>query len=202
MKKFIINKIMNSIKQKENYNETKLLEIKYGLESLYITITKTIVFFTISYFLNLFSELLILLLFYGLLKITGFGLHAKKSWMCWLSSGIIFVLLPLLIKYLEINLYIRLIVSILSIIYIFIYAPADTEKRPLINKNKRKIYKVITTVIAISIMIYSFMTNKTIIQNSIFFSLILECIMISPLTYKIFKLKYANYKYYKKPITA
>lgn len=202
MKKIIINKIMKSIKEKENYDDVKLAEIKYGLESLYITITKTIVYFSLAYVLGIFKELLLILLFYGALRTTGFGLHTKKSWQCWITSGIIFMFIPFLVKYLIIGMEIRIIISVLSIIFIAIYSPADTEKRPLIRKNRRIIYKIITTLTAIGITIYSFITANALIQNSILFSLLLECLMICPLSYKIFKLKYANYKYYKKPITA
>ena len=202
MKEIIINKAMKHIKKKGNYTEEKLAEIKYGLSTLYINITKTIVIFTLDYFLGILKELLLILLFYGLLRLTGFGLHAKKSWQCWIGSLFTFLLLPFLVKILTINIYVRLIISILSIIFILVYAPADTEKRPLIRKNRRIAYKIICTITAIILTIYSFYTKELLIQNSIFFSLILECIMISPLTYKIFKLKYANYKNYNKPLPA
>ena len=202
MKEIIINKAMNHIKKKGNYSEEKLAEIKYGLSTLYINITKTIVIFTLDYFLGIIKELLLILLFYGLLRLTGFGLHAKKSWQCWIGSLFTFLLLPFLVKVLTINIYVRLIISALSIIFIAIYAPADTEKRPLIRKNRRILYKIICTITAIILTIYSFYIKNTLIQNAIFFSLILECIMISPLSYKIFKLKYANYKNYKKPLPA
>ena len=202
MKDLIITKAMNSIKNKNKYDDIKLAEIKYGLSTLYINITKTIVILTLAILLNIIKELLLILLFYGLLRLTGFGLHAKKSWQCWIGSLITFLLLPYLTKILTINFYIRLIISTLSVIFIFIYAPADTEKRPLIRKNKRIIYKILCTLTAIGLTIYSLLTKNILIQNSIFFSLILECFMISPLSYKIFKLKYANYKYYKKPLPA
>lgn len=202
MKDLIINKAMNSIKSKNNYDDVKLAEIKYGLSTLYINITKTIVIITSAILLNIIKELLFILLFYGLLRLTGFGLHAKKSWQCWIGSLITFLLLPYLVKLLTINFYIRLVISTLSVIFIFIYAPADTEKRPLIRKNKRILYKILCTLTAIGLTVYSLLTKNILIQNSIFFSLILECFMISPLSYKIFKLKYANYRYYKKPLTA
>ena len=202
MKELIINKAMNHIKKKNDYSEEKLAEIKYGLSTLYINITKTIVIFTIDYFIGILKELLLILLFYGFLRLTGFGLHAKKSWQCWIGSLTVFLLLPYLVKILTINIYVRLIIEILSIIYISIYAPADTEKRPLIRKNRRILYKVICSITSIVLTIYSIYTKNVSIQNAIFFSLILECFMISPLTYKIFKLKYANYKNYKKPLTA
>ncbi len=196
MRSLIINKIMKSIREKENLTETKLSEIKYGLETLYINITKTIVILTASYFLKALKELLLILLFYGLLRLTGFGLHTKKSWHCWISSLIIFLLMPYLAKIIYIGVIMRIIISVLCIIYIGIYAPADTEKRPLIRSKRRITYKIICIVTAIVITIYQFFTINTLIQNSIILSLILECIMISPLTYKIFKLKYANYKSY------
>lgn len=202
MKDLIIDKAMNSIKRKNNFDETKLAEIKYGLSTLYINITKTIVIITLSIILNLIKELLLILLFYGLLRLFGFGLHAKKTWQCWIGSLLTFLLLPYLVKLLIINFYIRLIISILSIVFIIIYAPADTEKRPLIRKKRRILYKILCTLIAIGLTIYSLLTKNVLIQNSIFFSLILECFMINPLSYKIFKLKYANYKNYKKPLPA
>ena len=202
MKEIIINKAMNRVKKNGNYTEEKLAEIKYGLSTLYINITKTIVIFTLDYFLGIIKELLLILLFYGLLRLTGFGLHAKKSWQCWIGSLFTFLLLPFLVKVLTINIYVRLIISALSIIFIAIYAPADTEKRPLIRKKRRIIYKIVCTITAIALTIYSFYTKNILIQNSILFSLMLECIMISPLSYKIFKLKYANYKNYKKPLPA
>ncbi len=202
MKDLIIDKAMNSIKRKNNFDETKLAEIKYGLSTLYINITKTIVIITLSIILNLIKELLLILLFYGLLRLFGFGLHAKKTWQCWIGSLLTFLLLPYLVKLLIINFYVRLIISILSIVLIIIYAPADTEKRPLIRKKRRILYKILCTLIAIGLTIYSILTKNVLIQNSIFFSLILECFMINPLSYKIFKLKYANYKNYKKPLPA
>ncbi len=196
MRSFLINKAMDSIKEKENYDKTKLAEIKYGLETLYITITKTIVILTAAYFLGILKELLLILLFYGALRTTGFGLHTKKSWQCWISSLIIFLLFPYLIKVMHLDVITRIIISSLSTIYILIYAPADTEKRPLIRKNKRLIYKIICTSTALGISIYQFYTKDIILQNAIIVSLIIEIMMISPFTYKIFKLKYANYKSY------
>ena len=53
MKDLIINSAMNNIEKNCNYSKEKLAEIKYGLASLYLTITKTIVIFSISYLLGI-----------------------------------------------------------------------------------------------------------------------------------------------------
>ena len=196
MRQKILDKILNSIKSRFKYSDEKLLEIRYGLETLYITISKTIVIMVINLLFRTFKELLFLMLFYGLVRLTGFGMHAKKSWHCWAMSLTIFAILPLLIKFISFRILIRFIIYFICTIYILNYAPADTEKRPLINKNKRNIYNVICTITAFCISIYGLLSRNSIIQNSIMFSLVLESLMISPMTYKLFKLRYNNYKYH------
>ena len=87
MKDKILNKCMNSVREKyPNYSQDKLDEIEYGLEAIYLTFTKVIVIFSIAYILGVLKELVIVLLFYNLLRTTAFGMHAKKSWHCYLIS--------------------------------------------------------------------------------------------------------------------
>ena len=65
MKKLILSKIRDSIKnQYPKYSEDKLDEIMYGVEGIYLTITKAIIIFTLAFILGIFKELLILLLVY------------------------------------------------------------------------------------------------------------------------------------------
>ena len=78
------------------------------------------------------------------------------------------------------------------------YAPADTEKRPLINKNKRIIYKVLTLVITFIYLVISLILKNQIIINALYLSTILETIQILPITYKLYGVRYNNYKNYKK----
>jgi len=43
MKKILINKCMNYIEKNTDYDKTKLAEIKYGLEAIYLTFSKLII---------------------------------------------------------------------------------------------------------------------------------------------------------------
>lgn len=199
MKELVVNSIMNNITKYYDYDNTKINEIKYGIESLYLTISKTIIIFIISILLNMTKELILLFTFYSLIRLTGFGVHAKKSWHCWVTSITIFILIPLLIKYVTLNQELIIISYIIFTLLLIKYAPADTEKRPLINKKKRIIYKVLTITLAITYLIYSLIyKDNTIIINTLYFSVLLEVILILPCTYKLFGVKYNNYKNYKK----
>lgn len=199
MKELVVNSIMNNITKYYDYDNTKINEIKYGIESLYLTISKTIIIFIISILINMTKELILLFTFYSLIRLTGFGVHAKKSWHCWVTSITMFILIPLLIKYVTLNQELIIISYIVFTLLLIKYAPADTEKRPLINKKKRIIYKVLTITLAITYLIYSLIyKDNTIIINTLYFSVLLEVILILPCTYKLFGVKYNNYKNYKK----
>lgn len=199
MKELVVNGIMNNITKYYDYDNTKISEIKYGIESLYLTITKTIIIFILAILLNITKELMLLFVFYSLIRLSGFGVHTKKSWHCWVTSLITFTGIPLLIKYIFLNETVIIISYTIFTLLLLMYAPADTEKRPLINKKKRSIYKVLTILIAISYLIYTLINKEnTIIINTLYFSTLLETILVLPCTYKLFGVKYKNYMNYKK----
>lgn len=197
MKDKILDGFITLIKKYYNYDDVKLKEIRYGLESLYLSIFKTIVILILSFFIHTTKELCLIFIFYGLLRLTAFGLHSKKSIHCWILSIITFSLIPYLIKTLNINSNYLIYLSIIPIILIFIYAPADTEKRPLINKKKRTIFKIISCIVSIIYMFIMILSKNSYIIKLLFFSLLLESILILPITYKLLGLKYNNYKRYK-----
>ena len=197
MKDKILNKCMNSVREKyPNYSQDKLDEIEYGLEAIYLTFTKVIVIFSIAYILGVLKELVIVLLFYNLLRTTAFGMHAKKSWHCYLISISVFVGGAMLCKYININVYVKLVLSSISFICMILYAPADTYKRPLINSKKRKIYKISSIFISLVYIIFIFIFKDNVISNYLFMGLLAASMMIHPVTYRMFLLPYNNYKTY------
>ena len=155
MKNLVVNSIMNNITKYYNYDDTKLDEIKYGIESLYLTISKTIIILIGCIILKIVKPLLLLFIFYGIIRLTGFGVHAKKSWHCWVTSLLMFIGIPILISIISVNNNIIFITYLICMILMLKYAPADTEKRPLINKNKRTLYKVLTLVFDVAFKIFS-----------------------------------------------
>ncbi len=184
------------IKDLNKYDKIQLEEIKYGIEAIYLTISKIVVILIISAVLGLFKEAILFLLIFNILRATAFGLHASKSIWCWISSSISFILIPYICKSFTFPNLVYLILPIICLLCFIAYAPADTIKRPLINKKKRKIYKILSVISAISFIILIILLKNMIIKNMLMFALILETILILPITYKIFKLSYKNYLNY------
>lgn len=197
MKQYVV---MNSIGLVRDffpeYDERDLDRIRYGIESVYLTFTKIIVILSLSIVLGMFKETILLLLFYNLLRWTGFGLHATKSWMCWLSSSLIFLGIPILCRYILVPKLILWIGGVLSLLCFVLYAPADTKKRPLINKKKRLYFKVFTIFNGTIYLGIIMLLEPSLYTNLLFFAMLIESVTIHPLTYKIFHLPYQNYKSY------
>ena len=198
MKKKFLEGSINRIKKKyPEYDDEKLEVIAYGLEAMYIMITKTIVIFGIALLLGVIKEVFLILIFYNIIRTTAFGMHAKKSSHCYIISIVLFIGLGLVCKYVDINLYVKLITAGISFITLVIYAPADTYKRPLLNAKKRKTYKIITIINSLIYIILIIILRDKEISNYLMMGILDASLMIHPLTYRMFQLPYNNYKEYE-----
>lgn len=195
MREKIVNKIMIKIKQNKKLTLEEEEKVQYGLESIYILVTKLTIISIFSLILGILKEMFIFLLIFNAIRMFAFGLHATKSWICLVSSSIAFLGLPFISKIIVINNIVKIGIGIILILLIFKNSPADTMNRPIINKKRRKKFKIISTVISIIFVTLSLFVNN-FLSNCFIFSLLLEAILISPLTYKIFKLPYNNYLNY------
>lgn len=197
VKDLIINNSLNVIRQnKPEYTEEKIEEIEYGLAGLYLTISKTIVIFTLAALFGILKELILFTLIYNIIRMPSFGMHASSSTWCLIASSSMFLGFSYLCTIIIIPINIKTILGIIGIILIFKNSPADTEKRPIINPKRRLIYKLISSLISVTFVILSLVIQNDFWSNCFILSLILQCIMTMPTTYKIFRQPYDNYKTY------
>lgn len=197
MKKRFLKNIRKSIKkQYPNYTEDKLDEIMYGVEGIYLTITKAIIIFMFALILGIFKELLFLLIAFNIIRTFAFGMHANNSITCLIFSSLIFLGGAFICKYIIINKNILYLMYLLVLIIISIYSPADTVKRPLIKKKKRIRFKILSILTVIVFFIITLFFKNNLIINCLIFGLIIECILILPITYRAFNMPYKNYVNY------
>lgn len=198
MKKLIINKCMELVTTyNKDLSQRDIDKIKYGLEGLYLTITKLIFIIIVSIILGIWKETLLLILIFNGIRLTAFGVHAKRSIDCLISSTLFFILFPIICIKLTIPLIVKIILFIPLTVLIGIFAPADTEKRPLINKKKRKIYKMLSIMISIIYMTIAIVIKDNTLSNCFIFAIVIQIIIMLPITYKIFGVSYNNYKTYE-----
>jgi len=196
----IKNKILNGFEKYlnnnlENITDDELEIALYGMEVIYSLVTKTLIFFLISLILKCHKEFLIVMLILATIRSTSFGFHAEKEISCYISSFLVIFGTIYIAKNYSFNLIFIAITCSISIIATILFAPADTEKRPLLNKRTRSILKLCSSITA---LFFSFIAiiNVGFMSNVIVCILIINSINISPILYKIFKRRYKNYEYY------
>ncbi|MBP3635510.1 MAG: accessory gene regulator B family protein [Bacilli bacterium] len=198
MKKTIINGCLSIIiNNNEDLSKKEIDKMRYGLEGLYLTITKLVLILAIAFIIGILKEVLLLLLIFNGIRLTSFGVHAKRSIDCLISSCLFFLIFPILCIKLTIPILIKQIMFIPLVVLIGIFAPADTEKRPLKNKKKRMVYKIISIIISIIYMSLSLFIKDNTLSNCFVFALIIQIIVMLPITYKMFGVSYNNYKKYE-----
>lgn len=196
MKKKFLNSSMKLITKNKQYTRDEIEIIKYGLETIYLTITKSIVIFALAYLLDVFFEMLLLLITYNIIRSQAFGIHASKSIYCLLSSLVMFIGGALICKYCIFPDWFLISLAVGCNICLLLYAPADTHKRPLINAKRRNKWKLLSVTFGIIYTILIIVYKDYSITNYLLFGMIEAVVMILPITYKIFKLPYNNYKTY------
>ena len=196
MKGIFLNNYINMIKKNNpSFSKDELDKIRYGIEGIYLTVTKLVIIILLGFLFNILYEIFLLLLFYNFLRFFGFGYHARNSLECLIISITLFFIFPFLIyKHLLIFNCKWLIIG-LCLINFFLFAPSDTKKRPMINKRKKLIRKafVIFITIIYSIII-PFVDYK--LSSILLLSIVIQTIMVNPFIYMIFKQPYNNYKNY------
>lgn len=194
MKKRFINNVSSFITKYNDYSDLELKKINYGIEGLYLTLTKTIVILFLALMLNILKEVFIIIIIFNIIRYFGFGFHAEKSYQCLIYSLINFILLPLFFIKFKFSLNTYIVISLICIIDYFIFSPADTIKRPLPNRKKRLIRKGLTTFSGIICLLIIVYFNNVKISSILVCSMVIEAIAICPITYFIFGQPYNNYK--------
>ena len=68
LKELFLNSTINFLKKYNSYTDNELVKLKYGLEGLYLTITKVFIIIIVAILLNVFVEVLITLLLFNIIS--------------------------------------------------------------------------------------------------------------------------------------
>lgn len=200
MKTLFLNNSLNFLKKYNNYSEEEIEKLLYGLEGLYLTITKLVVIAIVALLLGIFKEVVIILALFNIIRYFGFGVHAGKSSDCLITSLILFVLLPYILLNIHLSKNIILVLGIIDIIIYLIFAPADTIKRPFYNRKKRIIRKIITTLIGILYLVISLIIDNYEVSIMLCIAMMIQSIVVCPISYMILGQPYNNYKKEKREV--
>lgn len=191
MKEVFLKHSLQLITANREWDEESLEKIRYGLEGIYLTIVKLVILLALAIILNIERLFLINLVFFNILRFFAFGVHARNSTQCLITSTVMFIIFPILSTSIDFPLPVQIIIASICVLLFLLYAPADTHKRPQKNRKKRQTRKAFAVTIAIVYVLLIIMLKD--LSQIILCSLMTETIGILPITYHILGVSYKNH---------
>jgi accessory gene regulator B len=168
--------------------------LQYGIQGALINIFKFIILFSSAYLLRILNYTIVAFIAFGILRTYASGVHASSSVKCVIINYITFFGNVYLSLYVHLDKLFISVISSISLILIIMYSPADTKERPLVSKNLRKKLKIKSIVVVLILGAIALFLSASIYSNLIIFSMLEESLLITPLSYIIFKKPYKNYE--------
>lgn len=187
-------KITKTIFRDREVDEDRFAIVKYGVEIFLVNVTKGIIVYLAAALLGMLWQTLVVHLSYLMIRRHSFGLHAKTSLGCTVTSVVMFVILPYFVKEVQLSEWMIVLISGLILLNIAIFAPSDTENMPLFNAQKRHILRRKSILNTIFVLMIMMLIPIAEFQMLILLGLALQVMMIHPCTYFLLKRRYKNYE--------
>lgn len=192
--KRLSTKCLEFIKHNTSTSQENLEKIHYGIQVIILNVSKLILLFITAYLLGILKYTIIAFMVFAIIRSFASGVHANSSLQCIIINYILFLGNVYLSLNLSVNIIVRSILFTISIILILLYAPGDTEERPLVSKKLRRDLKIKSLVITILFYITILLIKSNVYANLITYSILEEALVITPAFYKLFGKTTNNYK--------
>lgn len=186
-------------------DEEKEIIIKFGVILLFGELPKILALFILGFLLQIgWYSLLMYFLIAPYRTFTG-GFHLKTHLGCMISSIVLYIIPILIAKYITMPqrylIYIITgIVGIFSAIFIFKYAPADTENIPILSKKERKLKRIKSYISLVILLTIIVLIPDRIISYMLLYGIFLQNLTLTPIAYKLTKNKYSYEVYTEETI--
>lgn len=196
---YLTNKIR---KETPDIDDEKAEVIMYGLQLIIGEIPKMLLLFVIGTILGLWWQTLLAFFLILPYKIVSGGFHLKSHLGCFIGTNICYcgnALLSTLYTFSnsKIKYIVFILTWVLSIIFITMYAPADTINLPILTKKERRTKKILSYVFVSVNLIVGIIVKNNVISNILLFGTIIQSLSITRFAYKITKNEYGYENYIK-----
>ena len=188
---FLTNKIR---KEMPEIDDERAEVINYGLQNIVGEIPKIFIMLAIACILGIFKSALFTFIVLLPYKGASGGVHLKTHIGCIILTTTFYCLIPFVAEYIVLSRIVKYIligiVWIFGMIMIKLYAPADTENVPILNKKDRRKKQIISYVtFTIGLIAAGIIQNSTI-SNILILGNLLQTLSITKLVYRLTNNKY------------
>ncbi|MBH5320092.1 accessory gene regulator B family protein [Paenibacillus sp. GSMTC-2017] len=186
------------LNKERNGSHIDYLKMKLGIEIILTNLTTSVLIYGVALACNLVLQTLVLHSAYYAIRRVSFGLHASTRLRCSAVSIVLFVGTPMLGSYLLMNNLVVTILGSLLTLLLYRYAPADTDKFPLLGEERRRKLRRSSVITSILITLIALLCPNILIKSLLMIGLALQVIMILPITYKLLNRSVQNYEQYER----
>lgn len=167
--------------------------IEYGIYMFFSELIKLTAIIILAILIGKFKDALIIIASLGLLRNYMGGIHAKTHLGCFVSYALTLVSIYCCSKYLEYDTARFIILGALPFVLwaAYRYSPADTEFKPILSKKLTARYRKLSFSLIMAYYVL-FLILPLPYNFYLGFSVIAETILILPVTYKLYKIKYGK----------
>lgn len=169
----------------------------FGITRILEDLPKYLFVLIVSIFLHILPQVGIVMAVTVLYKVVIGGAHARTNIECFIYTSLYFFIPVIISKFVNVpNIYIYITAALIylySLFVIYKHAPADTEEIPILNKEKRKKYKIRALILLNLIYVAGILLVKynSGIAKIIFSSIFLIDFFTSNFMYKILRCKHS-----------
>ncbi len=173
--------------------------INYGLQHLVGEVPKLFIMLGVAYILGILELAFITFLSIAIYKGASGGIHLKTHIGCILFTIGFYCIIPFVSQFFilsQIMKYIIIGISwIIGIIIIKIYAPADTEDIPILDKKVRKKRQMLSYISYTIGLIIALLIDNSTISNIIILASVIQTFTLTKIAYRLANNKYGHEVY-------
>ncbi len=188
---FLTNQIR---KEMPEIDDEKAEVINYGLQNIVGEIPKVFIMLGVAYLLRIFYLALFTFLAIFLYKGASGGVHLKTHLGCIIVTTLFYCVIPFVAQLFsmpEVMKYIVVaMVWIFGMIMIKLYAPADTEDVPILQKKVRRKKQIVSYITFTIGLIVAAVIKDSTIANILILANFFQTVSITKFVYRLAKNKY------------
>jgi len=178
-------KLSKGLTKELDFNEDKKEVISYAIETTLLSIIGTIMLLCLAYFLNALIPAAVAAVFGGSLRKLSGGAHFNTPLKCLVFGAFTYSFIGVLAKklfiYGLIYQYILLMTLLISFLLVLLYAPVDSQAKPIHSKKLRIKLKISSMGFVLISLLLILVTEDPLINVSAVLGLLYQSITLLPI---------------------